>query len=427
MQRHKTGEMSRREFVKTTAAVMAATSAFPHLVRGQESGKPLKVGLIGCGGRGTGAAQNALEADPNVKIVALADVFKDRLEGCRKALKDKGKQEIEDKMCFEGFDAYKKLLETNVDYVILATPPYYRPPHFAACIDAGKHVFMEKPVAVDPPGVRKIMAAGKKAAEKGLSVVAGTQRRHQKGYIETIKRIHDGAIGKILSAQAYWNGGQLWYRLRENGWSDMDWMIRDWVNWIWLSGDHIVEQHVHNLDVMNWVLGTHPRKVVGMGGRARRVTGDQFDFFACDFFYPNPDSPDKPDTDLHVLSQCRQINGCTNDVSERVIGDKGVSNCNGWVSSLSEPIKGEGNPYVQEHADLIAAIRGEKPINEAQQVAESTLCGIMGRMSAYTGKAITWDDAMKCEVVLGPPDYELTEENIKAGVIKAHVHIPGKA
>ncbi|MGB9624499.1 MAG: Gfo/Idh/MocA family protein [Phycisphaerae bacterium] len=426
MHRDKTSHMSRRDFVKATAAAMAATGVVPHLVRGQQSATPLKVGLIGCGGRGTGAAQNAVEADPGVRIVALADVFKDRLDGCRKSLKEKSHQEIDEKMCFEGFDAYKKVLETDVDYVILATPPYYRPAHFEACIDAGKHVFMEKPVAVDGPGVRRIIAAGRKAKEKGLSVVAGTQRRHQKGYIETIKRLHDGAIGTILSGQAYWNGGQLWYRLREPGWSDMDWMIRDWVNWAWLSGDHIVEQHVHNLDVMNWVLGTHPRKVVGMGGRARRVTGDQYDFFACDFFYPNPNAPDKPDRDIHVLSQCRQINGCVNDVSERVIGEKGVSNCNGWISTLPELIKGEGNPYVQEHADLIAAIRSEKPINEAQQVAESTLCGIMGRMSAYTGKAVTWDEAMSSDLVLSPPDYELTEENIKAGVIRAHIHIPGK-
>jgi len=391
MQRDETSHMSRRDFVKVTAAAMAATGIAPHLVRGQESGKPLKVGVIGCGGRGTGAAHNAVEADKGIKIVALADVFKDRLDACRKSLKEKAQQDVDEKMCFEGFDAYKKVLETDADYVILATPPYYRPAQFEACVNAGKHVFMEKPVAVDGPGVRRMLAAGQKATEKGLSVVAGTQRRHQKGYIETIKRLHDGAIGTILSGQAYWNSGQLWYRLREAGWSDMDWMIRDWVNWAWLSGDHIVEQHVHNLDVMNWVLKTHPRKVVGMGSRERRVTGDQFDFFACDFFYPNPTSPDKPDTDIHVLSQCRQINGCANDVSERVIGEKGVSNCNGWISSLSEPIKGEGNPYVQEHADLIAAIRSEKPINEAQQVTESTLCGIMGRMSAYTGKAITWD------------------------------------
>ncbi len=425
MRRDRTGGISRRDFVRTTTAAMAATAVIPRAARAAAEGRPLTVGVIGCGGRGTGAAMDAMKADPNVKVVALADVFQDRVDGCRKTLKEKNGCEIDEKMCFVGFDAYKKVLETKADYVILAAPPYYRPLHFPACIDAGKHVFMEKPVCVDPVGARKMLAAGRKATEKGLSVVAGTQRRHQKSYIETIKRIHDGAIGKILSAQAYWNSGQLWYRKREPGWSDMDWMIRDWVNWAWLSGDHIVEQHVHNLDVINWVLGRTPRKVVAMGGRARRVTGDQFDFFCADFFYPHPDKPDKPDQDIHVLSQCRQVNGCANDVSERVIGEKGVSNCNGWISNSSEKIEGGESPYVQEHKDLIAAIRSEKPINETQQVTDSTLCAIMARTSAYTGKAVTWDEMMASDMVLCPPTYELTEENIKAGVIRAHVRVPG--
>lgn len=426
MQRGKHSDISRRQFVKTTAAAVAASAVAPRLARAQAAGKPLKVGLIGCGGRGTGAAVDAISADPGVKVVALADVFKDRIDSCRNTLKEKGKNEVDEKMCFVGFDAYKKLLDTDVDYVILGTPPYYRPVHFPACIDAGKHVFMEKPVCVDPVGGRKMLAAGEKASQKGLSVVAGTQRRHQKSYVETIKRIHDGALGKILSAQAYWNMGQLWYRKREPGWSDMDWMIRDWVNWAWLSGDHIVEQHVHNLDVINWVLGRMPRKVVAMGGRARRVTGDQYDFFAADFFYPHPDRPDKPDRDIHVLSQCRQINNCANDVSERVIGEKGVSNCNGWISSMPDlKIDGGASPYVQEHKDLIAAIRNEKPVNETKQVTESTLCAVMARMSAYTGKAVTWDEMMKSDLVLDPPHYELSEEFIKNGVIKVHIPVPG--
>ncbi len=425
MERDKSGDLSRRQFVKTTAAAMAASSVLPKLARGQASGKALTVGVVGCGGRGTGAAMDAMNADPNVRVVALADVFKDRVDGCRATLKEKNKCDVDEKMCFVGFDAFRKILETKVDYVILATPPYYRPEQYAACVDAGKHVFMEKPVCVDPVGGRKMLAAAEKAVQKGLSTVAGTQRRHQKSYIETIKRLRDGAIGKILSAQAYWNSGQLWYRKREAGWTDMDWMIRDWVNWAWLSGDHIVEQHVHNLDVINWVLGTLPRKVVSMGGRARRVTGDQFDFFSSDFSYPNPDAPDKPDMDIHVLSQCRQVNGCANDVSERVIGEKGVSNCNGWISCVSEKIEGGTNPYVQEHKDLIEAIRSEKILNEARQVTESTLCAVMARMSAYTGRAITWDEMINSNLVLCPPGYELTEENIAAGVIKAHIPRPG--
>jgi myo-inositol 2-dehydrogenase / D-chiro-inositol 1-dehydrogenase len=407
--------ITRRTFVKTAAAAAAASAAFPYFATGAENDKKLRIGLVGCGGRGTGAAKDAMAADPNVKVVALADLYKERVDQCRTALK--GKTEIEDKMCFSGMDAYKKLLATDVDYVILATPPYYRPKHLPEAIAAGKHVFMEKPVAVDPVGVRIIIQAGEQAKSKGLSIVAGTQRRHQKGYVETIKKIHDGAIGKILSAQAYWNGGQLWFKRREAGWSDMDWMHRDWVNWRWLSGDHIVEQHVHNLDVINWVLGTHPVKVVGMGGRHRRVTGDQFDFFSCDFEFPD---------NVHVISQCRQINGCANDVSERVIGTKGVSNCNGWISTTgNEEYKGARNPYEQEHADLMKAIRSGEALNEAKQVAESTLCGIMARESAYTGKAISWDEIMKSNLVLAPPEYELSDENIAAGVIKAHIARPG--
>lgn len=409
---------SRRTFVKTAAVAGAAVSAFPRFVAGAVKDKPLKIGLIGCGGRGTGAAKDAMNADPNAKVVAIADIFEEQVTKCCEALKEK--TQIDKKMCFTGFESYKKILDTDVDYVILATPPYYRPLHLPACIEAGKHVFTEKPVAVDPVGIRKILAAGEQASSKGLSIVAGTQRRHQKSYIETIKKIHDGAIGKIISAQAYWNGGQLWYRTREAGWSDTDWMHRDWVNWRWLSGDHIVEQHVHNLDIINWVIGKHPIKVLAMGSRQRRKTGDQYDNFAADFEYPGQ---------VHVLSMCRQISGCDNNVSERVIGDKGWSDCNGKISTEDKPTDYKDAPsaYVQEHADLMAAIRKGEPINEAKNVAESNMCAIMARESAYTGKEIFWDKIMKSDLVLGPPAYELSDENIAAGVIKAHVPKPGSA
>ncbi|GMV98321.1 MAG: dehydrogenase [Phycisphaerae bacterium] len=409
--------VSRRQFVKSAAVAAAATGAFPYFARAQGAEKPLKVGLIGCGGRGTGAAHDAMNADPNVKVTALADVFKDRLEGCRNDIKNQSL--VEDRYCFVGFDAYKKILETDVDYVILATPPYFRPEHFEAAIRAGKHVFTEKPVGVDPVGIRRFMAAGQEARSRKLSVVAGTQRRHQKGYVETIKRIHDGAIGDVVAGQAYWNGGHLWFRKRLPGWDDMEWMIRDWVNWCWLSGDHVVEQHVHNIDVMNWVIGRHCLKVLAMGGRARRVTGDQYDYFAADVCYPVNDK-DK-DGRLHVTSHCRQVDKCDGGVYEHVVGTKGFSNCNGWLST-GEKFDTKGtNPYVQEHKDLIAAIRGGEPLNEAQNVAESTLTNIMIRMSAYTGREITWDEAMKSDLELKKPDYELTEENIRA-----HVPIAGQ-
>ncbi len=405
-------KLSRRDFVKSAAIAAAATSAFPHFARAASPDKPLTVGVVGCGGRGTGAAHNAIMADATTKIVALADIAKDRLEGCRAALKKDRSQEIEDRYCFIGFDAYKKLLDIKLDYIILATPPYYRPEHFTACIEAGRNVFTEKPVAVDPVGARKMMAAGKMADQKGLCVAAGTQRRHQNCYIETIKRIHEGAIGKIVSAQCYWNQRQLWSRKREANWSDSEWMHRDWVNWSWLSGDHIVEQHVHNIDVVNWAIGTHPLSVVGMGGRAHRPTGDQYDYFSSDFTYPG---------EVHVHSMCRQVNDCKDNVSERVIGQVGVSDCKGELSNFGKLQFEKNDAYTQEHKDLQDAIRTGKRINEAQNVAESTLCAIMARTSAYTGKEVTWDEMMKSDMVLGPPDYELTEENIRA-----HVPVPGK-
>ncbi len=406
--------LSRRQFVQTAATAAAVSAAFPRFVVGAAGDSEIKVGLVGCGGRGTGAAVDAMNADPHVKIVALADIYQDRLEGCRNHIKkDKG-AEVADGRCFLGFDAYQKLLDTDIDYAIFATPPYYRPDHLTAAVKAGKHVFMEKPVAVDPVGIRKVIEAGKVAKDKNLSIVAGTQRRHEQGYLETIKRLHDGAIGDIVSAQCYWNGGQLWYKTRQEGWSESEWMHRDWVNWSWLSGDHVVEQHVHNLDVITWVLGKHPVKVLAMGGRARRVTGNQFDFFSADFEFPNH---------VHVHSMCRQVSGCGGNVSERVIGQKGVSNCNGWISAIGDGIgKGGTNPYVQEHKDLIASIRDQKGLNEAQNVAHSTLCAIMIRQSAYTGKEVTWDEMMASDLQLGPPGYDLTPENIKADI-----PIPGTA
>ena len=411
MQHDDSKKISRRAFVGSAAIAAAATTTFPRFIIGAPNNRPLKVGLVGCGGRGTGAAHNAIAADSTTQIVALADIAKDRLEGCRGKLKQNA-QEIPDSRCFLGMDAYQKLLEVDeIDYVILATPPYYRPEHFTACIEAGKNVFAEKPVAVDPVGAHKMMAAGKLADRKELSVAAGTQRRHHFGYMETIKRIHAGEIGEIVSAQCYWNGGQLWHRERQAGWSENEWMHRDWVNWSWLSGDHIVEQHVHNIDVINWALGTHPLRVVGMGGRARRPTGNQFDFFSCDFEYPN---------DVHVHSMCRQIHGCPHNVSERVVGEKGISNCNGLLAGAKVEFK-KNSAQNQEHKDLQDAIRSGKRINETQNVAESTLCAIMGRTSAYTGKGVTWDEMMKSDLVLGPPDYELTEANIRT-----HIPVPGE-
>ena len=423
MQRNRSNPLSRRDFVRAAAAAGGAlvagcsqstgAAAGPAVARGAVPDKPIRFGVIGCGGRGRGACREAMQSGPNVKLVAAADLYDDKLADIQKMMKDL--VQLDPKYCFKGPDAYKKLLEMDLDYVILATPPNYRPVHFPAAIAAGKHVFMEKPVAVDPVGIRKMLAAGEQADAKKLCVVAGTQRRHEASYIETIKRIHAGEIGKVLSMQVYWNSGQLWYKEREPGWSDDEWMHRDWVNWCWLSGDHVVEQHVHNVDVANWVLKAHPVKITAMGGRHRRVTGDQFDFFCADMTYPS---------EIHVHSECRQINGCWSSVGERAIGEKGWSDCNSKIALFGrEPKKIEAkgqSPYVQEQADLIAAIRTGKHINETRNVSESTMSNIMIRVAAYTGKELTWDDMLKSDLALKKPDYPLTPANIRA-----HIPVPG--
>ena len=417
---------NRRQFLGTTAAVgalgVAGLSALtscsqksveldlPPLLDEAPDGELLKAGLIGCGGRGTGAAFNFLKAGPNIQITALADVFQDRLDGCRKTLKEQKNVEIADANCFVGFDAFQKLIDSGVDIVLIATPPKFRPEHFAACVDARKHVFMEKPVAVDPVGARAIMATAKKAETAGLTVVTGTQRRHQRDYVEIFKRVSNGAIGDIVSANAYWVGTQPWYETHRPEWTDMEYMIRNWVNWNWLSGDHIVEQHVHNLDVILWFSGKKPVSAVGFGGRHRRKTGDQFDHFSIDFTYDNG---------MHMQSMCRQIHGCKNNVSEFIMGTKGYTNCkdtiwnhDGTVAwTYPYPLNEEGKPYLkvgpydQEHVDMITAIRTNKPINEAENTANATLMAIMGRITAYTGQEVTWEEMMKSSLTVGPTEY----------------------
>jgi myo-inositol 2-dehydrogenase/D-chiro-inositol 1-dehydrogenase len=376
-------------------------------------GPVLKAGVIGCGGRGTGAAINFLNAGPNLKIVALCDTFKDRVDSCREAiLKEKG-QEVPVENCFVGFDAYQKVIDAGVDIIILATPPYFRPDHLAAAIQAKKHVFAEKPVCVDPVGARSVMATALKAKGMELSIVTGTQRRHQRDYVAAWQQVAQGAIGEITGGNAWWNGGKLWHRDPNAKWSEMEYMIRNWVNWTWLSGDHIVEQHVHNLDVINWFTGTHPVKAVGFGSRLRRVTGDQYDNFSVDFTFENG---------IHVHSMCRQINGCVNNVSERIQGSKGSTNCHNNIIDLAGtevwkyeyPLDKDGkpgnsvsvDPYVQEHIDLVTAIRTGKPINEAENTAISTMVAIMGRISAYTGKETTYEEMMNSDLKVGPKVFE---------------------
>ncbi len=384
---------TRRDFIKSTAAAGLAAAIPGRLGLFAQGSDAIRIGLIGCGGRGTGAAINAMDAAPGVEVVALFDPFPDRVESCLAKLREKhaDKVKVTRETCFTGLEGYKDLLALpQVNHVVTAAPPGFRPIHLKASIEAGKNVFMEKPVAVDPVGIRTVIAASELAREKGLAIVAGTQRRHQKRYLELMKRIRDGQIGQIVGAQCYWNQGDLWVIKKEPAMSEMEWQCRNWLYFSWTSGDHIVEQHVHNIDVVNWAVGAPPKSAMGMGGRQVRVEpeyGNIFDHFAIEFEYPEG---------VRVASYCRQTKGCAERVEEKIIGTQGVAFGYGEIKG-PRPWKFEGderNPYEQEHAALLASIRAGRPLPEGRQVAESTLCAIMGRMSAYTGRAISWDWAL---------------------------------
>jgi predicted dehydrogenase len=422
---------SRRDFVLQSTA--AALAALPTILRAQRAPRtqlPIRVGVIGTGGRGSGAAVDALKSGEDVKIVALADLFPDRLQSGYEAIKkDRPEVDIPADRQFSGWDAYLKLLELpDVNYVIIAGPPGFRPLHLKAAIDAGKHVFAEKPIAVDAPGVRSAIATGELARQKGLAIGVGTQKRHQQSYVETIKRILDGGIGDILAAYAYFNMGSLWHKPRQPEWSDMEWQIRNWLYFTWLSGDHLVEQWVHSIDTINWVLGTHPLRVAAMGGRQAR-TGPEFghiyDHFALEYEYPNG---------VIVSGQARQIANCDNRVNEFVLGTKGRSNCTsriqrhdgkkswlyGGESSVNKSPDPRVNPYVREHTALIASIRAGRPVNETQAIAESTLTAIMGRMAAYSGRVVEWDAAFNSQENLMPATLEF------GPIATPDVAVPGK-
>jgi predicted dehydrogenase len=403
-------DVSRRDFVRTTAVVAggATLTGLVNPAAWAAGSDRLGVGLIGCGGRGTGAAFDSLNASDATHIVAMADMFEDRLAGSRAQLAGRGARgTITDGDCFFGFDAYQRVIaRDDVDLVILATPPHFRPIHLEAAVAAGKHVFMEKPAAVDPAGVRKVIAAAEVARKKGLSIVAGTQRRHEHTYLQAMKRLRDGAIGDVVGASCYWNQGGLWVKNPNEKWTDMEWQLRNWLYFTWLSGDHITEQHVHNIDVCNWAIGGPPLKAHGMGGRQVRTGseyGHIFDHFAVEFEYPNGG---------HVLSMCRQTDGCASRVEERLHGTKGrmLLSPNRAIIKGAKAWRAETNPrspYVQEHMDLVASIQSGKGLNEAKRVAESTLTAIMGRMSAYTGQNVSWEQAMNSELDLSPDAYAL--------------------
>ena len=404
---------SRRHFLSSGAAAALAPYAFA-----SHSEEVIRVGVIGCGGRGTGAIWNCLASSPMVRIVALGDVFAERVQSAAAKLANEPRSSVTPETTFSGFDAFQNVLAADVDMVILATPPHFRPEHFAAAVAAGKHVFMEKPVAVDAPGVRTVIAAAAEAKTKKLSVVSGTQRRHQQPYIAAMAQLRDGRIGEIRSANCWWNQGFLWRVDRTGNMTDTEWQMRNWLYFTWLSGDHIVEQHIHNIDVCNWAIGGPPKSATGMGGREVRTGpewGNIFDHFAIDFEYDN---------DVRVTSWCRQIDGCTGKVAEEIVGTKGVLRTDGGRSIITGEspwrTKGGRNPYEQEHIDLIASITESGPyLNEGQRVAESTMTAIMGRDSAYSGKKLTWTEAINSDVRLGPDRYAFGELPVRP------VSVPG--
>ena len=415
-------DLSRRSFLKKSTAAGAGASTFmivkPELVRGAGNEK-IRAGLVGCGGRGSEAAQQFLHGNENVELVAMGDLFEDRLTKSLRAITNSkqypgiaSKVKVDGGHQFTGFDAYKKVLASDIDVVMLATPPGYRPMHFEAAVEAKKHIFSEKPFGTDPVGVRKIMAAGEKAKQLKLTVMSGAQRRNQKEYVETWEKVRNGAIGDIVATYAYWVGGPVlqfnnmstWpgpRGQRDPKWGDMEYQNRNWYSYVWICGDQVVEQHLHNIDVCNWFMGTHPVEVFASGGAAWRprqeVYGNIYDHLDADFVYANG---------VHMSSHCRQFQGqgVYNNVSELVVGTKGRTNCHNLGT------KGE-NPYVQEHIAMVKSIRGQGPyINDGQTVAESTMTCIMARESAYSGQRITWDQMMNSQLDLQPKAFDLKLE-----------------
>ncbi|MFO0876929.1 MAG: Gfo/Idh/MocA family oxidoreductase [Gemmataceae bacterium] len=402
---------TRRDFLAASAAGLAGAAALVPTVHAAGS-DVLKVGLIGCGGRGTGAATQALRADPNTRLVAMGDMFPDRLQLSLRQLK--GDDEISKRVdvkpesTFVGFDAYKQVIKSGVDVVLLTAPPGFRPIHLRAAVEAGKHIFCEKPMAVDGPGVRSVIATCREAKKKNLAVVAGFCWRYHKGKRETMKRIHQGAIGDIVALQCTYNAGALWHRPREKAWDDMTWQLRNWLYFTWLSGDHIVEQACHSIDKMMWAMKDEPPvKANGTGGRQVRVEpefGHIFDHHSVVYEWKNG---------VKMFHTCRQQKGCHNDVSDYAFGTKGVANIMGhritgenpWVHRAKRGDRAE-DMYQNEHDELFASIRSGKPINDGDWMTQSTMAAILGRMSTYTGQEITWEMAMNSKEDLSPPKYD---------------------
>jgi predicted dehydrogenase len=390
-------KLTRRDFNKATIATSFSVLAASSRAIAASNSDTLKIGLLGCGGRGSGAAAQMLQGNDNVKLVAMADIFEDRVKQRLRNFEKSTDERINTKVDvkpdhqFVGIDAYKEILKTDIDILIEGTLPYSRPKHVLAAIKAGKHVFTEKPGAVDPTGIRILLEAAELADKKGLSVVTGTQRRHQKSYVDTMKKIHDGAIGDVVAMRAYWCGTLPFVHERQAKWeTELEYRLRNWYNYCWACGDNIVEQHIHNLDVMNWVKNDFPTSVFASGGRTWKPSeerfGDIYDHFSCDYEYGDG---------THMTSMCRHWKGA-GGVFEEAVGTKGISNCHDMGQD-------DRDPYVQEHIDLVASVRETGPhLNELERMAKSTLTAIMGRMSAYTGKKITFASALKSDLNIVP-------------------------
>jgi predicted dehydrogenase len=403
---HHLANASRRDFLKAVSAAGAALATLPQVhAAGSDV---IRIGLIGCGGRGTGAAGQALNADPNVKLIAMGDVFADHLQSSLSQLrKDEtlaGKIDVKDDHCFIGFDAYKQVLATPIDVVLLTTPPHFRPLHLKAAVEAGKHIFAEKPVAVDAPGVRSVMATCAEAKRKKLSLVSGLCYRYENSKRETMKQVHDGAVGEIVALQTSYDTGALWMKPRQPGWSDMEWQLRNWLYFTWLSGDHIVEQHIHSLDKMAWAMqDQNPIRAMGTGGRQVRTGpeyGHIFDHHAVVYEYPHG---------VKLFAYCRQQVGCAHDITDHIMGTKGT--CEVMKHTITGEHKWrykgpEEDMYQNEHNELFASIRSGKPIYNGDYMTKSTLLAIMGRMATYTGQVITWEMALNSKEDLTPAKYE---------------------
>jgi predicted dehydrogenase len=397
---------TRRQIIQGAATVGAAlaVSSIPSFVHAGSS-DVIKVGLVGCGGRGGGAAANALNGDPNCKLVALADMFKDKLEATHSALMkspNANRIEVPPEHQFVGWDAYKGVIET-CDVVLLATPPHFRPIHLKAVVEAGKHVFCEKPVATDGPGLRSVMESAKLAKEKNISLVSGLCYRYDEGKMATVKRIHEGALGDISVIQTNYLTTGLWSNARKPDWSDMEWQLRNWLYFTWLSGDLITEQHIHSLDKVMWVMNDEPpASVVASGGRTVRTQaeyGNVYDHFNTMYEWKSG---------VRCFSAARQWVNCVTEVSDWVYGSKGKANVQTHQIWGENPFRGKAGPnmYDLEHVALFKSIRDAKPINNGDYMVKSTCMAIMGRMAAYTGQKITWDQAMNSKEDLAPAEYE---------------------